>query len=87
MKNSSISYILVAIVAGIVGYLTCLKVNADSIQLVNTQRAVIDQGKKVMWNNDLFDADGSDDMAKYLELCCEADSLWDRCNSLEKQTF
>lgn len=78
MKNNSISCVIVAIVAGIAGYLTCLKVDADSIQLVDAQRAIIEQGKKVMWNNDLFDADGSDDMAKYLELCCEADSLWDK---------
>lgn len=75
-----------AIVAFGTGYFTCLKVNTDSVEarnfkveLIDTQNAALEQAEKVMWNNDLFDADGSDDMADYLELCCEVDSLWNTC--------
>ena len=45
------------------------------MELIDAQNAALEQAKKVMWNNDLFDADGSDDMADYLKLSCEVDSL------------
>lgn len=40
-----------------------------------TQDAALEAAEEVMWNNDLPDTDGSDDMELYLELCHEADSL------------
>lgn len=83
MKKTILLAALTAIAAFAAGYFTCLKVNTDSIEskkfkveLIDAQNAALEQAEKVMWNNDLFDADGSDDMADYLELCCEVDSLW-----------
>lgn len=51
---------------------------SDDVALIDAQNACLEQAEKVMWNNDLFDADGSDDMALYLELACEVDSLWNK---------
>lgn len=86
MKKNIIFCSLAAIAAFAAGYLTCLKVNTDSVeahdfkvQLIDAQNAALEQAEKVMWNNNLFDADGSDDMADYLDLCCEVDSLWNTC--------
>lgn len=86
MKKLIILCSLSAIAGIAAGYFTCLKVNTDSVEshafkvhLIDAQNAALEQAEKVMWNNDLFDADGSDDMADYLELCCEVDSLWNTC--------
>lgn len=82
MKKNILLCTIAAIVAFGAGYLTCLKVNIDSVEakkfrvkLIDAQNAALEQAEKVIWNNDLFDADGSDDMADYLELSCEVDSL------------
>lgn len=83
MKKNIILCSLVAIVASAAGYLTCLKVNTDlveahdfKVELIDAQNAALEQAEKVMWNNDLFDADGSDEMVEYMDLCFEVDSLW-----------
>lgn len=83
MKKNIIICTLVAIVASVAGYVTCLMVNTDSVEsasfkreLIDAQNAALEKAEIVMDNNDLWDADGSDDMADYLELCCEVDSLW-----------
>ena len=83
MKKNTLLCATAAIVAFGAGYLTCLKVNTDSVeshdfkvQLIDAQNAALEKAEIVMDNNDLWDADGSDDMADYLELCCEVDSLW-----------
>lgn len=83
MKKNILICTIAAIVAFGAGYLTSLKVNTDSVEakrfkveLIDAQNAALEQAEKVMWNNNLFDADGSDDMADYLELSCEVDSLW-----------
>lgn len=83
MKKTSLLCTLAAIVAFGAGYLTCQKVNTDSIEsakfkieLLDAQDAALRKAEIVMDNNDLWDTDGSDDMADYLELCCEVDSLW-----------
>lgn len=47
-------------------------------ELIDAQNAALEKAEIVMNNNNLWDADGSDDMADYLELCCQVDSL---CNS------
>lgn len=83
MKKNILYYAIAAIVAFVVGYCTCLKVNTDSVEahdfkvkLIVTQNAALEKAEVVMNNNNLLDADGSDDMADYLELSCEVDSLW-----------
>lgn len=67
---------LVAIVTFGAGYFTCQKVNnveflkeANSFkyELIEAQEDALDKASKVIWNNNLVDADGSDDMADYLE--------------------
>lgn len=48
-------------------------------QQIAAQNAALEKAEIVMDNNNLWDADRSDDMADYLELCCEVDSLWNTC--------
>lgn len=86
MKKNIILCTLAGIACFGAGWFTSLKVNTDSVEakkfkveLIDAQNAALEQAEKVMWNNDLFDADGSDDMVEYFELCCEVDSLWDTC--------
>ena len=83
MEKNIILCILADIICFSAGWFTSLKVNTDSVEaknfkveLIDTQNAALEQAEKVMWNNDLFDIDGSDDMVKYLDLCLEVDSLW-----------
>lgn len=45
-------------------------------ELVNAQRAALDAADHVMGENELFDTDGSDAMAKYLDLAHKVDSLY-----------
>ena len=45
-------------------------------ELVKAQEAALDAADKVMDNNQLFDTDGSDAMAKYLDLAHKVDSLY-----------
>lgn len=49
--------------------------HSSDAELIDAQNAALEKAEIVMDNNDLFDADGSDDIADYLELCCEVDSL------------
>lgn len=58
--------------------------NTDSVEsaqfkmeLLNAQYVALEKADKVMDNNNLWDADGSDDMADYLEVRAEVDSLLD----------
>lgn len=83
MKKNIILCTLAGIACFGAGWFTCLKVNTDSVeahdfkvQLIDAQNAALEKAETVMDNNNLWDADGSDDMADYLELCCEVDSLW-----------
>lgn len=45
-------------------------------ELIDAQNAALEKAEIIMDNNGLFDTDGSDDMAEYIELCYEVDSLW-----------
>lgn len=72
----------VAIVAACAGYFTCLKVNTDSIEsakfkteLLDVQEKALEKSHKIMEKHDIYDLDGSDDMADYLELCNKADMM------------
>ena len=86
MKNSSILYILVAIVAGIVGYFTCLKVNnikflneANSVkcEILMLQDEALQRVDTIMSNNEIYDIDGSDTMSDYLTIRCKIDSIYE----------
>lgn len=46
------------------------------IELIKAQEAALDAADHVMGNNELFDTDGSDAMAKYLDLAHKVDSLY-----------
>ena len=46
------------------------------IELIKSQKAALDAADSVMGNNELFDTDGSDAMAKYLDLAHKVDSLY-----------
>lgn len=50
------------------------------IEVINAQRAALKAADKVMDNNQLFDIDGSDAMANYLDKAAVVDSL----NKLEQ---
>lgn len=78
MKKNIFLCSLSAIAGIAVGFSICLMMQPESpnSELLDAQNACLEQAEKVMWNNDLFDADGSDDMADYLELACKVDSLW-----------
>lgn len=52
-------------------------------ELVNAQNAALNAADKVMDNNQLFDTDGSDAMADYLDKAAVVDSL----NKLEQQAL
>lgn len=45
-------------------------------ELVNAQRAALDAADHVMGEHNLFDTDGGDTMAKYLDLAHKVDSLY-----------
>ena len=45
-------------------------------ELVKAQKAALNAADSVMGNNELFDTDGSDAMAKYLDLAHKVDSLY-----------
>lgn len=46
-------------------------------ELVNAQAKALNLADSVMDNNQLFDADGSDTMADYLNAAAKVDSLYD----------
>lgn len=75
MKKSSILCILTGIACGVAGFCMNQIMHSSDAELIDAQNAALEKAEIVMDNNDLFDADGSDDMADYLELCCEVDSL------------
>ena len=90
MKKFIPAFIVSTIVAFVVGcqcgYHGCeskysvIKANANTIpykiEVINAQRAALKAADKVMEKNELFDTDGSDTMAKYLELAHKVDSLY-----------
>lgn len=78
---------IIAFVAGVLtGYHGCeskydlIEANANTIpykiEVINAQRAALDAADHVMGENELFDTDGSDVMAKYLDLAHKVDSLY-----------
>lgn len=76
MKKTSILCILTGIACGVAGFCMSQIMHSSDVELIDSQNAALKQAEKVMWNNELFDIDGSDDMADYLELCYKVDSLY-----------
>lgn len=76
MKKLILPCTLVTIVSYSAGFCMSQIMHSSDVELIDSQNAALKQAEKVMWNNELFDTDGSDDMADYLELCCKIDSLW-----------
>lgn len=77
MKKIDIRIILVAVVAGMIGFCMNQIMHIGDDQLIDKQNEALEQAEKVMWNNDLPDKDGSDDMELYLELCREVSALYE----------
>ena len=75
MKKLILPCTLVTIVSYSAGFCMSQIMHSSDAKLIDAQNAALEKAEIVMDNNDLFDADGSDDMADYLELCCEVDSL------------
>lgn len=50
--------------------------NEKTYELVNLQYETLYNADLIMWHNNLFDADGSDEMANYLELKTKVDSTY-----------
>lgn len=76
MNKSSLLCILTGIACGVAGFCMSQIMHSSDTKLIDAQNAALEKAETVMDNNNLWDADGSDDMANYLELCCEVDSLW-----------
>ena len=90
MKKTIITSVLSAFAAFIIGiqcgYRECeskydlIEANANTIpykiEVINAQRAALDAADHVMGEHNLFDTDGSDVMAKYLDLAHKVDSLY-----------
>ena len=47
-----------------------------TLAAIDAQNAALEKAEIVMDNNNLYDIDGSDDMAEYLDLCLEVDSIY-----------
>lgn len=75
MNKSSLLCILTGIACGVAGFCMSQIMHSSDTKLIDAQNAALEKAETVMDNNNLWDADGSDDMADYLELCCEVDSL------------
>lgn len=76
MKKTTLLCTLATIVAFGAGFCMSQIMHSKDTELIATQNAAIQAAEQVMWNNGLWDTDGSDDMALYVELYCEVDSLW-----------
>ena len=76
MKKSSILCILTGIACGVAGFCMNQIMHSSDAELIDAQNAALEKAEIVMDNNDLYDIDGSDDMAEYLDLCLEVDSIY-----------
>lgn len=79
--------VIIAFIAGVLtDYHGCeskyrlIKANANTIpykiEVINAQRAALDAADHVIDEHNLFDTDGGDTMAKYLDLAHKVDSLY-----------
>lgn len=75
MKKNILLCTLAGIACFSAGFCMNQIMHSNDTELIDAQNACLEQAEKVMWNNELFDTDGSDDMADYLNLAFEVDSL------------
>lgn len=79
--------VIIAFIAGVLtGYHGCeskyrlIKANANTIpykiEVIDAQRAALNAADQVMEGHELFDTDGSDNMANYLHKAAIVDSLY-----------
>ena len=76
MKKSSILCILTGIACGVAGFCMNQIMHSSDAELIDAQNAALEKAEIVMDNNNLYDIDGSDDMAEYMDLCLEVDSIY-----------
>lgn len=86
MKKTIIISTIVGILCFVLGTMSgwhgCMSYNrSNKTEIVKAQDAALKAADKVMDNNQLFDTDGSDAMADYLQKAAVVDSL----NNLENQ--
>ena len=80
-KKSNILYpIIIAVIFFALGYVVSLfllkeEYKEKSELIINTTLAALEAANIVIYNNELLDKDGSDEMCLYLELCTKVDSL------------
>lgn len=67
---------LAAIVAFALGYLTCQKVNDLKYEIIMLQDEALCKADTIMYNNEIYDTDGSDIMSNYLTIRCKLDSIY-----------
>lgn len=78
MKANDFIKLLLAILLFVVGYYSCYYYYVVPLEELNeVQNTAIVKAETVMWNNGLFDADGSDDMEDYLQSAATAQRLYD----------
>ena len=75
MKKTVLPCTLAAIAAFSAGFCMSQIMHSNDAELMNAQHAALEKAEIVMDNNGLFDKDGSDDMADYLEFCWVVDSI------------
>ena len=76
MKKTTLLCTLAAIVAFSAGFCMSQIMHSSDAELIDAQNAALEKAEVVMDNNNLYDIDGSDDMAEYLDLCLEVDSIY-----------
>lgn len=76
MKKTILHCTLAAIVAFGAGFCMSQIMHSSDAELIDAQNAALEKAEIVMDNNDLYDIDGSDDMAEYMNLCLEVDSIY-----------
>lgn len=76
MKKTILHCTLAAIVAFGAGFCMSQIMHSNDAELIDAQNAALEKAEIVMDNNNLYDIDGSDDMAEYMDLCLEVDSIY-----------
>lgn len=85
MNNNIILCIGAGIACFYAGWFTNQKVDNEVsqdtlIELIEVQTAALECVDTIMWNNNIYDIDGSDVMVKYLTLREESDSIFNSNN-------
>lgn len=76
MKKTILHCTLATIAAFGAGFCMSQIMHSSDAELIDAQNAALEKAETVMDNNNLYDIDGSDDMAEYMDLCLEVDSIY-----------